>query len=57
MRTRTDLIALRINSLPMNSGERAKALAFVAAGEAIADLLLSIGSWFRFPRARFAALG
>jgi hypothetical protein len=46
MTTSPDLIAARIASLPMTEADRREALAYVSAGEAFAQTLLSIVHWF-----------
>ncbi|MBS0337330.1 MAG: hypothetical protein JSS40_11060 [Proteobacteria bacterium] len=46
MTTSPDLIAARIASLPMADADRREALAYVSAGEAFAQALLSIAHWF-----------
>lgn len=45
-----DLIAKRIQSLPLSSAERAEALAYVVAGEELAESLLAIARFFQFPQ-------
>ena len=44
MNTRTDPIEARLASLPITGAERREALAYVAEGESIAELLISIAN-------------
>ena len=44
MNTRTDPIEARLASLPITGAERREALACVAEGESIAELLISIAN-------------
>lgn len=46
-----DLIAGRIASLPITRAERAEALAYVAAGEELVDMLRAIAQFFQIPQA------
>ena len=45
MKAPTDLIAARVASLPITAGQRSEALAFVAMGESIAAVFLSMAKW------------
>lgn len=50
MKPSNDLIARRIDSLPITSAERAEALAYVSAGEDLADALRAIAQFFQIPQ-------
>jgi hypothetical protein len=41
----TSPIAARLATLPMTSAERSEAVAYVAAGERLAGLILAISKW------------
>lgn len=43
----TNTIAARVASLPMSEAERAKALAYVSAGNSIADAILAVARVFQ----------
>ena len=45
MTNNTDLISTRIASLPMAESARREALAYVASGETLAQVFLSIAKW------------
>lgn len=46
MNTRTDPIEARLASLPITGAERREALAYVAAGEALARAGIAVANWF-----------
>lgn len=45
MNPRTDPIEARLASLPITGAERREALAYIAAGEALAQLCISFANW------------
>ncbi len=46
-----NLIARRIQTLPITRAERAEALAYVTAGEDLVDTLRAIAQFFQIPQA------
>jgi hypothetical protein len=46
MNTRNNVIAAQVAALPLTAAARREALYYVAAGETVADLILSVAKWF-----------
>lgn len=51
MNPTNDLIASRIQTLPITRAERAEALAYVTAGEDLVDMLRAIAQFVQLPQA------